>query len=174
MPSVDLLGATGQQVGIPGAPVIVSNDWDVLDLTFSLDTGVYADGDLLADTQELANAVLSAGGVAALQSVMVLDESDQKQPFDIVFFDANQSMGSENSAPNISDANAFDVIGVVTVAAADYKDIGGCSIAQLGVATAARILKAASGQTSLWVALVSRGTGTYSASALKLKFGFAY
>lgn len=143
----------------------------VVDITFTTDTAIYADGDLLADTQVMAGVARLAAGISWLQTVQITDESDQKQPIDIVFLDANTSMGTENSVPNISDANASAaVLGVVTIAAADYKDIGGASIASLrGVALA---LKAAAASTSIYVALISRGTGTYGATALKAKFGF--
>lgn len=143
----------------------------VVDVTFTTDTSAYVAGDLLADTQAMANVTRIAGGISWLQTVQLTDESDQKQPLDIVFLDANTSMGTENSAPNISDANASAaILGVVSIAAADYKDIGGASIASLrGVALA---LKAAAASTTIYVALISEGTGTYGATALKAKFGF--
>lgn len=154
----------------------MSRAWPVVaqsvlaELTFTPDTGALAAGDLVADTQELASVARLAGGIVYLQSITLLDQTDQKAELDVVFFRANQSMGTENNVPTISDANALDVVGVVTIVAGDYKDIGGASIAQIG--NIGRMMKCAAGQTSLWVALVTRGTPTYGASALIAKFGF--
>jgi hypothetical protein len=141
-----------------------------VDLTLSLDTNIYAAADLLADTQELAGAVRVNAGTAILQSVQLLDADDQGQPLDLVFLNANQSMGTENSAPNISDANAAKIIGNVSVLSSDWIDIGTSRIAtirNIGLA-----LKAAAGTTSIWVAALSQGTGTYTASGITAKFLF--
>lgn len=153
-------------------PVAALGAGTVLDVTLSLDTSAYADGDVLADTQSLANAVRLAGGRAVLQSVMLIDESDQKQGLDLIVLDANNSLGSENSAPNISDANAGAILGRVPITAGDYYDLGGVSIANVnGVGL---MLKAAASSTTLYVGAISRGTGTYGATALKLKLGLLW
>lgn len=153
-------------------PVAALGAGTVLDVTLSLDTNAYADGDVLADTQALASAVRLAGGRAYLQSVVVIDESDQKQGFDLIFLDANNSLGSENSAPGINDANAGTIIGRVPVSAGDYYDLGGVSIANLNAV--GLMLKAATASTTLYVGAISRGTGTYGASAIKLKLGLLW
>jgi hypothetical protein len=146
---------------------------NVLDVTLSLDTNIYADGDLLADTQEIANAVRVAAGRAILQSVVVLDEDDQGVGFDLVFLSAGTSLGTENSAPNIADAGARDIIGVVSITSADYSDIGASRIATC--ASIGLILKAAAASTSLYVAAIIRGgTPTYSASGIRLKLGMLW
>lgn len=153
-------------------PVSALGAGTVLDVTLSLDTNAYADGDVLADTQALANAVRVAGGRAHLQSVVVIDESDQKQGFDLIFLDADNSLGSENSAPSIGDANAGTIIGRVQIGAGDYYDLGGVSIANVnGIGL---MLKAATATTSIWVAAISRGSGTYGAAAIKLKLAFLW
>lgn len=153
-------------------PVSALGAGTVLDLTLTTDTLVYADGDVLADTQELASAVRVAAGRAYLQSVVVIDESDQKQGFDLIFLNANNSLGTENAAPTISDANAAAIIGRVSITAGDYYDLGGVSVANVNAI--GLMLKAAAAQTSIWVAAISRGTGTYAATALKLKLGFVW
>lgn len=144
---------------------------DVLDLVLSLDTSIYADGDVLADTQALPLAVKQPGGVARLVNLVVLDESDQGAAFDLLFFDADVSIGTENSAVSITDANARNIIGRVAIASGDYYDLVGSRIAVKS--SIDQILKAASGATSLYVAAVSRGTGTYAAAGIRLKLGFA-
>lgn len=139
----------------------------VHELTLSLDTNVYAAGDVLADRQELAGVVGLGAGCGVIQSVVLLDESDQAQALDLIFLSADVTLGTENAAVSISDTNAGYIVGVVEVAAGDYVDLGGCQVAHkenLGIG-----FQTAAGSTSLYVGAVSRGTGTYAASAIKLK-----
>lgn len=170
-----LTDSSGNPVGDPsaaGAPagLPVAGLETVFDLTLSLDTSAYADGDVLADTQELANFFPSAGGSRVLQNLLVLDEDDNGVGFDLIFLNANVSLGTENSAPSITDANGRSIIGKVSVVAGDYIDLGGCRIAD--ITPIGKVLKGASGQTSLWVAAITRsGTPTYTASGIKLKIG---
>lgn len=141
----------------------------VIDVTFVLDTSAYASGDVLSDVVAIPRAALSVGGSVVLDSLTLIDEDDQKQALTAVFLDTNNSLGTKNSAPNISDANARKVLGHVPVVANDYVDLGGVSIAcvrNLGL-----VLKCDPAATSLYVALVSGGTGTYTANGLKGKIG---
>lgn len=149
---------------------IYAAETNVIDVTLSLDTSAYADGDVLADTQEVAGLFPAGGGCMVLQSVTVLDEDDQGVGLDILFLDSNVSLGTENSAPSISDANARSILGRVSVTASDYFDLGGSRIAT--IAGLGLVLKGAAGATSVWVAAVTRsGTPTYTAAGLKLKLG---
>lgn len=148
-------------------PVPVKSEENVHELTLSLDTSAYAIGDVLADTQELASFLAVSGRATTIQSITVLDEDDQGGSFDIIFLKSNASLGTENSAPNISDTNAREVMGYVSVVGGDYIDLGGSRIATLlGIGL---VVKASS--TSIWVGAISRDAKTYSASGLKLKIG---
>lgn len=142
----------------------------VLDLTPTLDTNAYADGDVLFDTTAVASAFDYAAGVRKLESVHILDEDDQGIALDLVFLDSNVSLGTFNAAPNISDANARKIIGRVSIATGDYIDLGGARIAtKAGIG---QLLKAAAASTTLYVAGITRGgTPTYTAAGLKLKLG---
>jgi hypothetical protein len=137
-------------------------------VTLSLDTDAYADGDVLADTQEIASALRVAGGSGILHSLMVLDKDDQGEALDLVFLNADGSIGAENAAVSMSDAVADTIIGVVEVGAGDFVDLVNSQIAcktNLGI-----VLEVASG-THLYVAAISRGTGTYTAAGITLKVG---
>lgn len=170
-----LTGAVGASKPVvtisPGTTngVVATSPNDVLDLTFSLDTSAYASGDLLADTQEIANFFRTPGGTVYVTDIVVQDADNQTGAMDIVFLDANQSLGTENSAPNISDANMAKILGHVPITAADYCGLGGCAVAT--VRGVNKMLKAAAGATSVWVAAISRDAKTYSAAGLKLKIG---
>lgn len=94
----------------------------MITVTFSLDTNAYAIGDVLAATQEVTGYVAVAGSKSFLQSVTVLDADDQKIAMDLVFLSADVALGTENAAPNISDANADNILGIVRIAALTLTD----------------------------------------------------
>lgn len=143
---------------------------EIVDVTLSLDTSIYQSGDVMADTQVVTGAMRTADGTGTLASIVVFDEDDQGVAFDLVFFSANRSLGTENGAPNISDANARDILGVVSIAAADFIDIGGVRIANkvnIGMP-----MRPATGTADVYVGAITRGTPTYTAAGVRLRLGF--
>lgn len=142
----------------------------VRSLVMSLDTSAYANGDVIAATQELPDAVKMLDGGAMIESLTVIDKDDNGQVFDVWIMDSNVAMGTENSAPNISDANAAYILGKIPVAAADYVDLGGAKVASLR--NVGLPIKPADGTSSIYVAIVNgTGTPTYTAAGLVLRFG---
>jgi hypothetical protein len=166
------IGADGVNDGdvCTGNPMPCAGVGDILLLTLSLDTSAYADGDVMADTQTLSNALRVSGGSGELRTLLVFDEDDQGQTFDVLFFGANRSLGTENSAPSISDANARDYLGSVRVNAGDYLDLGGVRVATVPCA----LWLKANGSRDIYVGTVIRGAATYSASGVRLGFGIAW
>lgn len=151
------------QVGSPG---------DVITVTLTVDTSAYIDGDVLADTQTIANAMRITGGHGVLQSLQLVDPDDQGQPIDLYFFSVNRALGTENSTPSISDGNAIDIFGPVPIASSDYRDLGGVKVASVrGIGL---MLEAATGSRDLYVGAISRGTGTYAGGSLTLKLAFLW
>jgi hypothetical protein len=149
----------------------VRGNSEVIDVTLSLDTAAYASGDVLAATQEVASAVAANGGKAVLHSVTVLDKDDQGQALDLVFLRTNVSLGTENAAVSITDADAEEILGVVQVTAGDFLDFGANRVATMP--SVGLVLEAGASSTSLYLAAVSKGTGTYSASGIVVKLGLA-
>lgn len=148
----------------------VGGNTSYIDVTLSLDTSAYGADDLMADTQVVTNAMRVIDATGVLQSVQVLDEDDQGAAFDIVLLSANNTLGTENSAPSVSDANGRDILGYVRILASDYIDLGGCRIAtKTGVGLA---VKPAAGTRNLYLGAITRGTPTYTASGVKLRLGF--
>lgn len=142
----------------------------VRSLTLSLDTSAYANGDVIAATQELTDAVKGIDGWGTIESLTVIDNDDNGQVFDVWIMDSNVAMGTENAAPNISDTNALYILGKIPVAAADYVDLGGSKVASLR--NVGLPIKPADGTTSIYVAVVNgTGTPTYSAAGVTLRFG---
>lgn len=147
------------------------NSVGVATMTLLADTSIYAAGDVLSDTAILQGVAPAAGGSLVLRSIEVLDEDDQGVALDIVFLDSLVSLGTFNAAPSISDANARSILGIVSVPAANFIDLGGARVAT--VLNIGLVLKAAAASSDLYVATITRGgTPTYSAAGLKVKFGF--
>ena len=160
------LPAGENHVGQTGSPA------DIIDVTPTLDTSAYGAGDVLFDTTTIANAVRVAGGRAELVSVTVLDEDDQTAAaLDLYFLRSNVSLGTFNAAPAITDANAREIQGYVSIAITDWKDLGGCKVAT--VRNIGLMLEPTSGR-DLFVAGITAGTPTQTASGIKIKLGLKW
>lgn len=139
-------------------------------VTLTLDTSAYTAGDVLAATQEVAGAVPDSSGAAFLDSIVLLDKDDQTAAdIDLVFLRSNVALGTENAAPSISDANAAEILGIVTVPSANFVDVGGAKVAT--VRNVHLLVEPTTG-TSIFVAAICRGTPTQTATGIVLNLGF--
>ena len=143
----------------------IAADCEIFELTLSLDTSAYADGDLMADVQEIKN-VGEGEQEVLLVSLAAIDKDDQGATFDVFFTDDSTTWGTENSAPSQADTVSDGVQAHVTLDT--WKDIGGAQIASVGPVN--KLVRCAS-NGSIYVACVSRGTPTYTASGVVLKVG---
>lgn len=151
-----------------GNPVVAA-PLSVFDLTFSVPAEAVDDNDVLADTQEIPGVFRWPGASAKLVSLVLLDEGDQGTETDIVFLDSNVSLGTEDSAVSITDANARQIIGALNIPTTAYFDLVNSQVAVLKDINL--VMRGAS--TSLFVGLITRGTPTYAATTdLKIKLGF--
>ena len=135
-----------------------------------LDTSAYADGDVLFAPVEIPGVTLWPLTPALLQSIQVIDESDQGAAFDLLFFRTTVTLGTLNAAPSISDADAREFQGRISVLSSDYYDLGGVRVANLN--SLGLLMKTADAKKSFFVGGISRGAGTYAASGLRLRLGF--
>jgi hypothetical protein len=149
---------------------VKSGDLDVIDVTLVTDTNIYADNDVLAIPQAVVGVFRHPGDVRRLVSVVLLDEADQAQDVELVFFNADATLGTINGAVSISDADARKVIGSVLIQTTDYSDLINSQVAtKQGLDL---VMKSATSEC--WVgAIVRSGTPTYGAASMKLKLGFA-
>lgn len=155
---------TGNPVNPASAPS------ELVEVTLTLDTLIYAAGDVLSDAAEVIGAVRLKGGRGILESVVVIDEDDQGAAMDLHFFASNVSLGTKNAAPNISDADLRQSLGHVEVLTSHYKDLGGgreATIRSVGL-----FVEAAAGSTSIYVQAITAGTPTHSVNGVRLKLGF--
>lgn len=138
-------------------------------VTLTLETTALDAGDVAADTQVVTGA-LYTNGRGILQSLTVIDQDDNKAVLDVWFLKANVTMGTEDAAPSITDANALNILGCVPVVANDYKDLGGASVACFRNLNL--LLEPATGTGDIYVAVVNgSGTPTYTAAGIKLILG---
>lgn len=140
-------------------------------VTLSTDTAAYVSGDLIADTQQVDGFFRKADGTGIINSITIVDEEAQGVAMYVLFHKTSTSMGSENSAPSISDANASAGIqGMVAIATTDWVTISGTKVAcirNIGLPVIA-----ASGTDDLYVSVVnSTGTPDWDADSLVMHIG---
>lgn len=148
----------------------VGGNTSVFGVTFSLDTSAYTSGDVLADSQVMTSVMRKTDGTGVLQSIVLNDKDDQGLALDVVILDANVSLGTENAAVSISDANADNILAIVSVATTDWVDLVGCRVAT--IRNLSIPVKAVSGTSNLYVGLIARGAPTHTASGITGRFGF--
>lgn len=130
----------------------------------------YADGDLIGTKITLTDACLEVGSEATLVSVTVGDLDKQNQPCDVVIFNSDPSSTfTDDAALTIADADIPKICGSASVIATDYIDFVDNSV---GTKTNIGLVCEAVGTDDLYACIVSRGTGTYTESALSLKLTF--
>jgi hypothetical protein len=152
----------------------------VVDGSPAVGTSAYTSGVQMGSVMELKRVLVSENGCARLDSVTVIDKDGQKGSFDILFFSQVPSaLPADNGAMVLAAADQANLLGVVSVSSADYKDIkaSSYSIASeklLGLLIYNDTPKTSTTQalnTSVWASCISRDTKTYI-NGLKLRFGF--
>lgn len=155
---------------LSGGGAKIGGNTKTVDVTFSLDTNIYASGDLLADSQIIAACMRVDDGTGVLSGFSLHDEDDQGIELDVVLLSANVSLGTENAAVSISDANAREILGIINVASTDWKDLGGVRVVtKLNVN---QPIKPVTGADDIYVALITRGTPTHTAAGIRGRFHF--
>ena len=144
-------------------------DVDLIDVTTTCDTSGTDNNDVLFDYVEIPNAVSVKGGSAIIQSIQVLDEDDVGTTLDLVFQTDNTSLGTVDAAVSITDANARDILGFVSVSS--YFD--GDTWQMATKTNIGLVVKAASTTRSIYVAGVNRNGGsvTHTVNGIKLRIG---
>jgi hypothetical protein len=161
------------------ASASVMDDWDRTDackvvgttvvksVTLTTDTSAYANGDVIADTQQVDAAFRIADGTGVLQAISVFDADDQTPySFTIYLHRTSTSIGTENGGITISDANAAaGIIGAVAFTPGDCFDlINGRMYFRSGLGIP---VSAVSGTDDLYISMVGVvGTPTHTASGI--------
>lgn len=159
-------------VGVIGATMPALREKTV---TFSLDTNIYAAGDVLADRQIIAACVSADDANGYLVGMQILDEDDQAAAgMTVVFLSDDVSLGTENAAVSITDANARHIIGVVPIASGDWVDLINSKLVTkvMGDTGLPMAITPKSGTDDIYVALITAGTPTQTASGITARFWF--
>ena len=140
--------------------------------TPTVSSGVaYSSGDSVGGKVTLAGGGLLQGQMGLLNSLLLTDVSNQKAVLEILLFDSDPTAGTytDNAALALS-TDLTKIVARIPVAAADYVTIDSKAVAHLS--NLQRFVMPASGQTSLFMAVLTTGTPTYtSVAALQFRFG---
>lgn len=133
----------------------------------------YSSGDVLGALNTISGAVLSGKGACVVDSIVVLDDANQKSSVDLIFFDSApvNTVGADNAAYALNDADLDKVLGRISVLNTDYVS-SSTTNAEATLRNQGLLLEAAAGSTTLYILAVSRGTPTYgNAGSLRIKIG---
>ena len=155
------------------------SNYAIIDVTPTLDTSEYADGDSLFNKHEIPNAVLGNGGTAELINVTVNSKKASATPMEIILLGADQSMEAANAAMNITavEGTAANFCGWVDIPADGCLDMGnyiiGMPVNEAGAKPKLPFLvQADSDSTSIFFTAIIGGTVTYANGDLTFRFHF--
>ena len=141
-------------------------------ITLTAHTSAIANGDIIADTQQLDAAFRIADGTGTIKSITVFDPDDQTPySFFIFLHRTTTSMGTENDPISITDANAAaGIIMAVAFTAGDCVDlINGRMYQRENLSIP---IQAVSGTDDLYVSMVCIiGTPTHAGGAIPVVLG---
>lgn len=131
--------------------------------TVTVTAGLYAAGDCVGGLLTLTGALRTNAAGARWHALVVTDAANVAPELDVLLFNASPSASTfTDHAPAVLDAaDAAKVVRRAAVLTAHYTTIGGVAVAD--VALSDRVVRAASG-TTLYAALVARGTPTFAAT----------
>ena len=157
----------------------VSN-YTIIDVTPTLSTNAYADGDALFNYTEIPRAVLGNGGCSELVNVTVTSKKASWTTMEIILMSNAQSLESANDEMNITagEGAAAGFLGWVDMPSAGALDMGDAVFANPVPAVAKPklpfFLQAGSGSTSVYFSAIIGGTVTFAASDLTFRFHIKY
>ena len=155
------------------------SDNRIIDVTPTLNTDEFADGDSLLNFTEIPNAVIGNGGVSELINITVNSKKASSTPMEIIIMGSAQSMEAANAAMNITavEGASANFCGWVDIPDDGGLDMGNFIINMPVNETGAKpklpfLCKADDDSTSLYFTAIIGGTVTYAASDLTFRFHF--
>ncbi len=169
-----------QPVSIATAPALVASDALIghappdttsVTVTPTCEAAAYHAGDVLFDSAEIASVARANGKGVELVSLVARDLDDQAAAaLTLFFFNANTSLGTKNAAPDIDDTEILTLLGIVVIPAAAWIDVGASKVAVMQ--NIGQLMTTGGATASLWVAGMTAGTPTQTASGISLTFQF--
>lgn len=147
-------------------------DSKLISVTPDIVPAAYAAGDVIGTLRTVVGGVGRSSGISELVSVSIIDKANQKSAIDLYFFDRTvSSIGADNAAFSIVDADAANLLAVISILGGDYVSIGTDS-AIASAPNLGQFLKSIPDSKDIFMAVVSRGAPTYtSATDLVIKLG---
>lgn len=145
----------------------------VIEKTPALDTNAYATGDSVGGVQELG-ALPADFGRGVLKSLVVTDGANQGAALDVYLFNSQPTAGvyTDNGGAAPTAADMARCVGYVSIGGSDWNTLGTCKVVVKEVAFVARSEQTTVRGNKFYYLIVSRGSPTYAADSLTLKFGF--
>ena len=131
--------------------------------SFPVDTAAYALGDCIGGKLTIANAARRNSGGGEIRSLKLVDQANQKKAISLVLFDSDptNTTFTDNGALDVNDTDMSKSLGVIEIAAADYRSMSDNAIATLKNIGIGYVLD---GSRTLYGALVAGEAITYIAS----------
>lgn len=134
--------------------------------TPTIDTAIFASGDILHSTIiTFSGAVRANGGTGTIVGFSVFDYDLEQSPLELWLFSSSVTIPAANAAWSVSDADAANCLGVLP-SGVYYAS----ALNAVATANPVHPFKAGAGTTSIYGALVTRGTPTYT-NATDIKVG---
>lgn len=149
----------------------IHNDYRQSEARPTCDTAIYAAGDVIGTKMEFRGLIVGDHGAAKLQYAQLVERSAQEVQIDLVLFNQDISTGStitDNDAIALSDADANNIMGVVTFASYVSFSTG----QSLSNRSALHMPIHVRGDEIVYGVLVSRATPTFeSTDELQIRLG---
>jgi hypothetical protein len=149
----------------------MNNPTDIVSYTPVLySAGAATASTLMSDAAVVSNALSGDFRSGIIQTLLVIDKDSQGAAFDLWTLDTVVSLGTLNSAPNITAANAVNLMSRISVGTGDYVTFTNFKAAFItGLAVPVHAIDTT---RDIAVALINgAGTPTHTASGLVLRFG---
>ena len=156
------------------------SNFKVIQVTPTLDTSAYADGDILFDTTEIPDAVIGLGGCSKLVSVAITNKQGDITPMTMYFQQAARGMGTANAAMDVVSANTVHAkqLGYIEAPTDSWKDMGSTCLFNAktdeNVSSLPLMLQAKDDSTSVHFFASVEGAETFADGDLTFVFGIEY
>ena len=150
----------------------LNRTFDVFTVTPTLDaTGAYADADVLFNPTAITGIFGHKDDACMIRSITIIDADDQGIASEIYFTTNSTDFGTINDTANIADNTG--IVGAVTMTYFDTaNDIDNHRVASIKDIN--MVVKANGVDKDLYIASISAGTPTHTASGLNIKIGVQY
>lgn len=130
----------------------------------------YTAGDQVGAVQALGK-VAQAGAHVTLHEVRVFDDANQSAELDVLLFSKAPADAGDNGAFVLSTADLDNLLAAGTIVAGDYNVVATRGYARKAVDSVGRLPKEGveGGVGNLWLVVVTQGTPTYTANALRVQ-----